>query len=68
MDIKLFKMKNIIYYITFVMIISISCSKEGCTDSAAHNYDPTATKDDGKCFYGLNESAAEFTFEFFTLN
>ena len=46
------------------MIISISCSKEGCTDSAAHNYDPTATKDDGKCFYGLNESAAEFTFEF----
>ena len=40
----------------------LSCGKKGCTDPVAHNFDPSATKDDGTCFYGLNESSASFTF------
>ena len=50
------------------MFILNSCSKEGCTDALAHNYNPSATKDDGKCYYGLSENAAQFTFEFSELN
>ena len=47
---------------TFHFLLFTNCGKEGCTDPKAHNFDPSAIKDDGKCFYGLNESSASFTF------
>lgn len=58
------KYKTYIKIILFTspFLILINCGKEGCTDPIAHNFDPSATKDDGKCFYGLNESSASFTF------
>ena len=46
---------------TFPYLLFTNCGKEGCTDPIAHNFDPSATKDDGKCFYGLTESTASFT-------
>ena len=46
---------------TFPLVLFTNCGKEGCTDPIAHNFDPSATKNDGKCFYGLNESSASFT-------
>ena len=58
------KYKTYIKIILFTspFLILINCAKEGCTDPIAHNFDPSATKNDGKCFYGLNESSASFTF------
>jgi len=46
---------------TFPLVLFTNCGKEGCTDPIAHNFDPSATKNDGKCFYGLTESSASFT-------
>ncbi len=48
---------------TLPFLLFVNCGKDGCTDPLAHNFDPSATKDDGKCFYGLKESSASFTFE-----
>jgi PKD repeat protein len=57
------KLRNIkIILLTLPLIMAISCGKKGCTDPVAHNFDPSATKDDGTCFYGLNESSASFSF------
>ena len=42
--------------------MAISCGKKGCTDPVAHNFDPSATKDDGTCFFGLDDTSAFFTF------
>ena len=55
-------MKN---YLTIIVIALFfySCGKKGCTDPVAHNFNPNATKDDGSCFYGLNESSASFSFQ-----
>jgi hypothetical protein len=42
-----------ILFINAIALISIgafsSCKKEGCTDSTATNYNPSATSDDGSC-------------------
>ena len=59
---NLIKMKN---YLTIIVIALFfySCGKKGCTDPVAHNFNPNATKDDGSCFYGLNESSASFSFQ-----
>ena len=46
---------------TLPLVLFTNCGKEGCTDPIAHNFDPSATKNDGKCFYGLTESSASFT-------
>ena len=46
---------------TFPLLLFTNCGKEECTDPIAHNFDPSATKNDGKCFYGLTESSASFT-------
>ena len=46
---------------TFPILLFTNCGKEGCTDPIAHNFDRSATKNDGKCFYGLTESSASFT-------
>ena len=56
-------MKDIIFYFSIISLLFVSCGKEGCTDPVAHNFDPKATKDDGKCFYGLTDSSASFTFQ-----
>jgi len=52
--------------IIYILIIALfySCEKEGCTDTNAHNFDPKATKDDGKCFYGLSEELSRFNYTF----
>jgi hypothetical protein len=49
-------MKNKLISIFLVIILGLiiiplqSCSKKGCTQSCADNYDPKASKDDGSCF------------------
>ena len=55
-------MKN---YLTIIVVALFfySCGKKGCTDPVAHNFNPNATKDDGSCFYGLDESSASFSFQ-----
>ena len=57
---KLRNIKTII--LTLPLIMAISCGKKGCTDPVAHNFDPSATKDDGTCFFGLDDTSAFFTF------
>ena len=53
------------YRIIYILIIALfySCEKEGCTDRDAYNFDPIATKDDGKCIYGLHDSLSLFTYQ-----
>ena len=47
--------------IFIVVILALSCSKKGCTDPTAANYDPEAEKDDG-CDYSYTvPSNYEFT-------
>ena len=42
------KLRNIkIIILTLPLIMAISCGKKGCNDPVAHNFDPSATKDDG---------------------
>ena len=55
------KLKSILLLLPLALVWS--CAKKGCTDPIAHNFDPSATKDDGSCFYGLNTSSATFTFQ-----
>ena len=58
---KLMNYKKIILFSIPLMFV-LSCGKKGCTDPKAHNFDPSATKDDGTCFFGLDDSSASFTF------
>ena len=37
-----------IYVISFSLLVA-SCSKDGCTDPTATNYNPDATSDDNSC-------------------
>lgn len=63
------KIINKLFYITLFLLVILSCGKEGCTDPLAHNFDDSAKKDDGKCFYGIKDSlAAQFSFEFLDSN
>ena len=52
----------------FSLMAFIGCKKNGCTDPAAYNFDPNANKDDGSCFYGLDNSDATFTYQASTDN
>lgn len=42
---------NRILLIGIMLLGIMSCKKEGCTDSAAINYDAEAKKDDGSCIF-----------------
>ena len=46
-------MKNFIYLFIAITVIFSSCTKEGCIDVVAANYDATADNDDGSCVYGF---------------
>ena len=37
--------------VLFILIHILSCTREGCTDELASNYDANAKKDDGSCEY-----------------
>jgi len=46
-------MKRIILGLITCSLLMVSCSKKGCTDSIAENYDAKAKTDDGSCAYIL---------------
>ena len=56
-------MKNLaktLLALTVILCIGLSgCSKEGCTDPAATNYDPDANKDNASCTYDNFETTLE---------
>ena len=46
------KLVFISFFVTMLLCISfVGCSKRGCTDPKANNYDESAKKDDGSCIY-----------------
>jgi hypothetical protein len=49
-------MKNTLYFLSLITVIIAfqGCSKEGCTDTTANNYDSDAKKDDGSCTYDVD--------------
>ena len=51
---KIFKLTSILIVFSTITLIT-SCDKDddvlGCTDSAATNFDASATEDDGSCTY-----------------
>lgn len=52
-------MTNKILFISGFLMLFVQCSKEGCSDVNALNYDSKVTKDDGSCVYvGCNDPDA----------
>jgi hypothetical protein len=45
------KMKKILLTLSLVLPLTMSCTKKGCTDPLAINYNESAQKDDGNCEY-----------------
>ena len=43
--------KSKLILILVLLIPFLGCRKKGCTDPAASNYDPSAKKDNGSCYY-----------------
>lgn len=41
--------------LTSVLIVLVSCKKEGCTDPIANNYKSSAKKDNGSCTYVVSD-------------
>ena len=39
------------FWMILLVLIAVSCNKEGCTDKPATNYDQKAKTDDGTCVY-----------------
>src|SRR6056297_2168770 len=49
-----YRIQNIVLLLV-TALIAVACSKEGCKDPSALNYDPDAKKDDGSCEYAEPE-------------
>jgi hypothetical protein len=47
-------MKNLIFVMFTACLISAGCKKEGCTNSAATNYDTKAKEDNNTCEYDVS--------------
>ena len=44
--------KNILIIVSLMLTLAfVGCTKNGCTDSTAKNYDKSAKNDDGSCIY-----------------
>ena len=55
-------MKNLVrILLTFFTIGIAGCAKEGCTNSNACNYDSSAKKDDGTCYYNCGGGGGNTT-------
>jgi len=55
------KMKLILMLLTgSVALSTVSCKKEGCTDSAATNFDSKAKKDDGSCKFAETDGTLNY--------
>lgn len=46
---------NLILLMSLICFSTLSCKKEGCTDSNATNYDANAKENDGSCIYPESE-------------
>ena len=62
---KIFKLISILIVFTTITFIT-SCDKDddvlGCTDSAATNFDASATEDDGSCTYDASTAPTTYNF------
>jgi hypothetical protein len=54
-------MKINYFALLLVSVFILSCEQQGCTDSAALNFDPNATKDDGSCDYESENYVGVYT-------
>ena len=45
-------MKKLLVFV-FILALLGSCSKKGCNDPLAKNYDSSVKKDDGTCLYSI---------------
>jgi len=43
-------------FVTVALLLATSCTKKGCTDPTAINYNSQAVSDDGTCNYEVNEN------------
>lgn len=52
-----------LFYFTLILVLIISCKKEGCTDKKAKNYSVEANDNDGTCSYPkfIRIKGVEFT-------
>ncbi len=60
MNIRIFPHQSSTFVVILLLLASFvlsSCQEEGCTDPNALNFDPSAKKDDGNCFYEANTNS-----------
>lgn len=52
--------KKVLMFATLIVLL-ISCKKEGCTDPSALNYDSHAKKDNGNCEYSIEAFSSQLS-------
>ncbi|MBI2968292.1 MAG: hypothetical protein HYY40_10845 [Bacteroidetes bacterium] len=52
---------------SFILTINSGCSRKGCTDPNAINYDVDAKKDDGSCIYAIEDAVGTSTTDLLSL-